>query len=218
MNSLSYSSVTGKPTLGTLAALNQLTKLNATTYIEAGAIGSALIDQAYINELFGANATFSGTLSAAKGSFSGTLNAATGSFSGSLSAASGTFAGTVYAEKISGDLVDGDVFSVPAVNVWDNQTEAVTSFNVERNAKYDTYLKLSFADAVMENNNDAFLYISSGGTVQGRSLTIIPQGTGNTVITVRIDGGVAQDNGALSKLKAGQIAAQLFRKGAGFIT
>lgn len=62
LNSISYDSVTGKPTLGPFAGLTKILSTNITTYIESGAIGSAQIDQAYIDELFGNNASFLGTV------------------------------------------------------------------------------------------------------------------------------------------------------------
>jgi phosphoribosylformylglycinamidine (FGAM) synthase PurS component len=62
LSSLAYDSVTGKPTLGPFAGLAKLLSTNVSTYIESGAIGSAQIDQAYIGTLFGANASFSGTV------------------------------------------------------------------------------------------------------------------------------------------------------------
>jgi len=47
--------------------------------------------------IIGANAYFSGSLTAATGTFAGELSAATGTFSGSLSAATGTFSGSISA-------------------------------------------------------------------------------------------------------------------------
>ena len=66
LSSLAYNDVTGKPTLGPFAGLAKLLSTNVSTYIESGAIGSAQINQAYIGELFGANASFSGTVYANK--------------------------------------------------------------------------------------------------------------------------------------------------------
>ncbi len=62
LNSLAYDSITGKPTLGPFAGLSKILSSNVTTYIANGAIGSAQINQAYINELFGQNASFYGTV------------------------------------------------------------------------------------------------------------------------------------------------------------
>ena len=62
LNSLAYDSVTGKPSLGPFAGLSKILSSNVTTYIANGAIGSAQIDQAYINQLFGQNASFYGTV------------------------------------------------------------------------------------------------------------------------------------------------------------
>lgn len=62
LNSLAYSSITGKPSLGPFAGLSKILSTNVTTYIASGAIGSAQIDQAYINSLFGQNASFYGTV------------------------------------------------------------------------------------------------------------------------------------------------------------
>ncbi|EGI72916.1 hypothetical protein PH505_bb00640 [Pseudoalteromonas distincta] len=62
LNSLAYDKVTGKPTLGPFAGLSKILSSNVTTYIANGAIGSAQIDTAYINSLFGQNASFYGTV------------------------------------------------------------------------------------------------------------------------------------------------------------
>ena len=62
LNSLAYDSVTGKPSLGPFAGLSKILSSNVTTYIANGAIGSAQIDTAYINSLFGQNASFYGTV------------------------------------------------------------------------------------------------------------------------------------------------------------
>lgn len=62
LNSLAYDSITGKPSLGPFAGLSKILSSNVTTYIANGAIGSAQIDQAYINQLFGQNASFYGTV------------------------------------------------------------------------------------------------------------------------------------------------------------
>lgn len=62
LNSIAYDDVTGKPSLGPFAGLSKILSSNVTTYIANGAIGSAQIDQAYINELFGNNASFFGTV------------------------------------------------------------------------------------------------------------------------------------------------------------
>ncbi len=62
LNSLAYNSITGKPSLGPFAGLSKILSTNVTTYIASGAIGSAQIDQAYINSLFGQNASFYGTV------------------------------------------------------------------------------------------------------------------------------------------------------------
>lgn len=62
LNSLAYDDVTGKPSLGPFAGLSKILSSNVTTYIANGAIGSAQIDQAYINQLFGQNASFYGTV------------------------------------------------------------------------------------------------------------------------------------------------------------
>lgn len=62
LNSLAYNSITGKPSLGPFAGLSKILSSNVTTYIANGAIGSAQIDQAYINQLFGQNASFYGTV------------------------------------------------------------------------------------------------------------------------------------------------------------
>ena len=58
-NSITLASVTDS---GRFAGLNKILSNNVTTYIASGAIGSAQINQAYINSLFGRNATFSGTV------------------------------------------------------------------------------------------------------------------------------------------------------------
>ncbi|MDN3390855.1 hypothetical protein [Pseudoalteromonas sp. APC 3691] len=62
LNSLAYNSITGKPSLGPFAGLSKILSSNVTTYIANGAIGSAQIDTAYINSLFGQNASFYGTV------------------------------------------------------------------------------------------------------------------------------------------------------------
>lgn len=62
LNSIAYDDVTGKPSLGPFAGLSKILSSNVTTYIANGAIGSAQIDQAYINQLFGNNASFFGTV------------------------------------------------------------------------------------------------------------------------------------------------------------
>ena len=62
LNSLAYDSITGKPSLGPFAGLSKILSSNVSTYIANGAIGSAQIDQAYINQLFGQNASFYGTV------------------------------------------------------------------------------------------------------------------------------------------------------------
>ncbi|TMS81129.1 hypothetical protein, partial [Pseudoalteromonas sp. S554] len=62
LNSIAYDDVTGKPSLGPFAGLSKILSSNVTTYIANGAIGSAQIDQAYINQLFGQNASFYGTV------------------------------------------------------------------------------------------------------------------------------------------------------------
>ena len=49
LSSLAYDSITGKPTLGPFAGLSKILSSNITTYIANGAIGSAQINQAYIN-------------------------------------------------------------------------------------------------------------------------------------------------------------------------
>lgn len=61
-DSLGYSELAGKPTLGPFAGLSKILSSNVSTYIASGAIGSAQINQAYINELFGKNASFFGTV------------------------------------------------------------------------------------------------------------------------------------------------------------
>ena len=53
------------PDSGRFAGLDKILSSNVTTYIANGAIGSAQIDQAYINTLFGNNASFFGTVYAA---------------------------------------------------------------------------------------------------------------------------------------------------------
>ncbi len=100
LNSLSYNSISGTPTLGPFAGLQKILSANISTYIESGAIGSAQIDQAFINELFGVNASFLGTVyaeniegdvyDAITKRYGGTITEATTSvtlFSGSLAAA-----------------------------------------------------------------------------------------------------------------------------------
>ena len=62
---LDYDEITGKPVLGPFAGLSKILSSNVSTYIANGAIGSAQIDQAYINTLFGNNASFYGTVYAA---------------------------------------------------------------------------------------------------------------------------------------------------------
>lgn len=62
LDGIDYDSLTGKPTLGPFAGLSKILSSNVTTYIANGAIGSAQINQAYINQLFGQNASFYGTV------------------------------------------------------------------------------------------------------------------------------------------------------------
>lgn len=50
------------PDAGPFAGLSKILSSNVSTYIANGAIGSAQIDQAYINQLFGNNASFFGTV------------------------------------------------------------------------------------------------------------------------------------------------------------
>lgn len=50
------------PDSGPFAGLSKILSSNVSTYIANGAIGSAQIDQAYINQLFGNNASFYGTV------------------------------------------------------------------------------------------------------------------------------------------------------------
>ncbi|WP_278368931.1 phage tail tip fiber protein, partial [Pseudoalteromonas lipolytica] len=64
-NSVSYKDLSNKPTLGPFAGLSKILSSNVSTYIANGAIGSAQINQAYINSLFGNNASFYGTVYAA---------------------------------------------------------------------------------------------------------------------------------------------------------
>ena len=62
-NDVTLSNVSGA---GPFAGLQKILSSNITTYIESGAIGSAQIDQAFINELFGVNASFLGKVYAEK--------------------------------------------------------------------------------------------------------------------------------------------------------
>jgi len=66
-------------------------------FISNGTITKAKIEQATIEELFGVDATFSGTLIAGRGTFTGALDAASGTFAGELTAATGTFTGALKA-------------------------------------------------------------------------------------------------------------------------
>jgi hypothetical protein len=97
LSSLAYDSVTGKPTLGPFAGLAKLLSTNVSTYIESGAIGSAQIDQAYIGTLFGKDASFSGT---------------------------------VYAENIDGDVTDLKVKATTSKTTTGTTAQVVLSFSV----------------------------------------------------------------------------------------
>lgn len=186
LSSLAYNDVTGKPTLGPFAGLAKLLSTNVSTYIEAGAIGSAQIDQAYISELFGNNASFSGT---------------------------------VYAEKITGDLVDADSFTIPLTVPEKDSWLTIKTVNIQKSEHFANWLTVSELEYYMSNNaydGDVFIQMSYGGQV-GKVISI-PAGTGTVSVTIQVKG---RDNGTNSisrtRLPAQSIVLQMFRKGSGFI-
>lgn len=174
--------------LGSFAGLNKILSTNVTTYIESGAIGTAQIDQAYIAQLFGINATFSGE---------------------------------VFAEKITGDLVDGDTTYVSAAStaIYTSWT-TIKSILVQRSDKYAVWLTiedLHYAFNSVAGFGVIFTQLKYGGST-GKAVSI-PQGA--STVTVEIQ--VKKYENANSEVPVevtvpGQYAAlQMFRKGSGFI-
>ncbi|GGI85805.1 hypothetical protein GCM10007978_24320 [Shewanella hanedai] len=205
LNSLGYSALTGKPTLGSLAAKNNITlasvtdsgvfagldkilSTNVTTYIASGAIGTAQIDQAWIAELFGNNATFSGT---------------------------------VYANRIEGDLVDGDTVVVSASDVQpDFQT--IKTINVRPNPHYPQWLsvgELYTSPTYLEGIAAVFTRLKLNSQV-GKAI-VIPAGSSFVSVAVQAKSMTlkAQADSTLSAdIPSQPLVLQMYRKGSGFIT
>ena len=205
LNSLAYNSLTGKPTLGSLAAKNNITlndvtdsgpfaglqkilSSNITTYIESGAIGNAQIDQAFINELFGVNARF---------------------------------LGKVYAEKIEGDLVDGDITSVSAsASTVKADWVTIKTLTISRSNKFDAWLAIDdIVPSFDKNSGFGVLYTRlKYGSSTGKAVAIY-KGSSSVSVSIQVkavevpiaetpvDVYVPQQN----------VALNMFRKGSGFI-
>lgn len=188
LDSITYDSVTGKPTLGPFAGLTKILKTNITTYIESGAIGSAQIDQAYIDTLFGNNATF---------------------------------LGTVYAEKIEGDLVDGDITSVSAsASTVTGDWVTIKTLTISRSNKFDAWLAIDdIVPSFDKRSGFGVLYTRlKYGSSTGKAVAIY-KGSSSVSVSIQVkavevpiaetpvDVYVPQQN----------VALNMFRKGSGFI-
>lgn len=174
--------------LGAMSGLDKILATNVTTYIESGAIGTAQIDQAYIAQLFGVNATFSGT---------------------------------VYAEKVEGDLVDGDTTYVSASTsaIYTTWT-TIKTISIQRSNKFDVWLTINDLSYNFSPGNGVgilFTQLKYGGST-GKAV-LIPQGISNVTVEIqvkKIEFAIAEP--PVDTYVPGQYASlQMFRRGSGFI-
>jgi len=189
LDSITYNSLTEKPTLGPFSGLTKILSTNITTYIESGAIGSAQIDQAWIAELFGDNATFSGE---------------------------------VYANKITGDLVDADIVSVSAAfdDISSFFWTTIKTISVERNANYDVWLTIDDLIPAMDTTSGfGELYTRLKYSSQTSKAVSIPSGT--SVVSVEIQVKTIEmlnsETPVSTSVPTQNAILQMFRKGSGFI-
>jgi len=155
----------------------------------------------------------------------------TSAYINSLYGGSAIFSGTVYAEKILGDLVDGDEINIAAFGRGSTRGPwvKVLSFNVKRNPKYATVL------TVMLGNMIGYRRASSGGQTDAGSWSRcpfalggassigvpyssadIPKGSGTIQLHIWTDiSGSRGYNGIDLSVPAQKAAALMYRKGSG---
>ena len=174
--------------LGAFSGLDKILATNVTTYIASGSIGVAQIDQAYIAQLFGINATFSGE---------------------------------VFAEKITGDLIDGDVVSVSASAASVSTSwSTIKSILVQRNVKYDVWLTVN--DLIPDFYSVAgfgALYTQLRYGAQTGKAVLIPKGASLVTIAIQVKKSelINSEVPVDTNVPTQNAILQMFRKGSGFI-
>ena len=173
---------------GAFAGLSKILSTNITTYIESGSIGSAQINQAYINTLFGNNASF---------------------------------LGTVYANKISGDLVDGDVVSVSAAATTVKTTwTTIKTVTIQRNVNYDVWLTIADLVPTMDvTSGFGALFTRLKYSTQTGKAVSITKGASNVTVYIQVKK-IELYNAETpveTRISTQNAILQMFRKGSGFI-
>jgi len=130
-----------------------------------------------------------------------------------------TFSGTVYAEKIVGDLVDADSFTITQTTTTKNSWGTIKILTIQKNQYFANWLTISELEYYMSSSlytGDVFVQMLYDG--QSGKVLSIPAGTGTAVITIQAKG---MDDGvnSISRtiLPAQSVVLQMFRQGSGFI-
>jgi len=198
LDTLGYDALTGKPTLGSLAALDAVSYDAVTGTPTLGPFAG-------LQQLLKTNiSTYieSGAIGSAQ------IDTA---WIAELFGINASFLGTVYAEKIEGDLVDGDILNIPAES-WgrfDANWHTLSTFQVERNAKYDQWLNVPLKS--IHENNVTSMTVNDGLPWNG--LVLVTKGEGTLSITIKAKGSSANT----INIYESNIALMMFRKGSGFI-
>ncbi len=198
LNSLAYDSITGKPSLGPFAGLSKILSSNVTTYIANGAIGSAQIDQAYINQLFGQNASFYGTVYAQNldgdviDLTTKNIGRITNSGSGEVEVVRFSVSSQPFQRKI---MIDGiRVSSNPSSNSNASSTTLKLYMSGYSSAR----------DSVTEQTN-----LDTGDRISAILLATIPANSSRTVYVRISKGGPGEEVGTLPQ----RIVARVFKDG-----
>lgn len=228
LNSLGYNSLTGKPTLGTFAALNSLSYNSLTGKPTLGSL-AALNSLAY-NSLTGKPTLgpFAGLAKLLKTNVttyieSGAIGSAQidQAYIATLFGNNATFAGRVYAKKIEGDLVDGDVVSVSAtpasVHTW---WSTIKTISVQRSNDYNVWLTID--DLVPD------FYAAAGfgtlytqlkyGSQTGRAVAVT-KGVSDITVEIQVKKSelINSEVPVDTEVPTQNAVLQMFRKGSGFI-
>jgi len=198
LNSLAYNSITGKPSLGPFAGLSKILSSNVSTYIANGAIGSAQIDQAYINQLFGQNASFYGTVYAQNldgdviDLTTKNIGRITNSGSGEVEVVRFSVSSQPFQRKI---MIDGiRVSSNPSSNSNASSTTLKLYMSGYSSAR----------DSVTEQTN-----LDTGDRISAILLATIPANSSRTVYVRISKGGPGEEVGTLPQ----RIVARVFKDG-----
>ncbi|TMO16725.1 hypothetical protein CWB59_12455 [Pseudoalteromonas sp. S326] len=195
---LNYNDLSGKPTLGPFAGLSKILSSNVSTYIANGAIGSAQIDQAYINQLFGNNASFFGTVYAQNldgdviDLTTKNIGRITNSGSGEVEVARFSVSSQPFQRKI---MIDG-------IRVSSNPSSNSNASSTTLNLYMSGYS--SARDSVTEQTN-----LDTGDRISPILLATIPANSSRTVYVRISKGGTGEQVAALPQ----RIVARVFKDG-----